>query len=75
MTRQRNPVVRWRGAGRSTGRQPLNELTVQERMLLFIEGQHGLEPLWLWLNERGMPFGWTHGMACSGRPTSAASTC
>jgi site-specific recombinase XerD len=56
VTRQKNPVVRWRGAGGCTGRQPLNELTVQERMLLFIEGQHGLEPLWLWLNERGMPF-------------------
>jgi integrase len=25
-------------------------------MLLFTEGPHGLEPLWLWLSERGMPF-------------------
>ena len=42
--------------GRS-GERPLSELTVRERMLLFTEGPHGLEPLWLWLNERGMPFG------------------
>ena len=26
-------------------------------MLLFTEGPHGLEPLWLWLNEQGLPFG------------------
>ncbi len=57
VTRQNNPVVRWRGLDGSTGRLPLSEVTVQERMLLFTEGQHGLEPLWLWLNERGLPFG------------------
>jgi integrase len=56
VTRQKNPVVRWRGLDGSAGQQPLGEVTVEERMLLFTEGKHGLEPLWLWLNERGMPF-------------------
>ena len=51
------PVVRWRGLDGPSGECPLSELTVQERMLLFTEGPQGLEPLWLWLNERGMPFG------------------
>ena len=57
VTRQKNQMVRWRGLYGTTGRQPLNEVTVRERMLLFTEGQRGLEPLWLWLNERGMPLG------------------
>jgi site-specific recombinase XerD len=56
ITRQKNPVVHWRGLDGAVGRQPLNEVTVGERMLLFTEGRRGLEPLWLWLNERGMPF-------------------
>ena len=42
-------------------------------MLLFTEGPHGLEPLWLWLNEQGMPFAVHSWEGCSGRPTSAAS--
>ncbi len=57
VTRRVNPVVRWRDPDGSAGERPLNELTVRERMLLFTEGPRGLEPLWLWLNERGMPFG------------------
>ena len=57
VTRRVKPVVRWRGQDGSAGERPLSELTVQERMLLFTEGPHGLEPLWLWLNEQGMPFG------------------
>jgi integrase len=57
VTRWVKPVVRWHGLDGSTGERPLSELTVQERMLLFTEGPKGLEPLWLWLNERGMPFG------------------
>ena len=56
VTRQKNPVVHWRSHDGAAGRQPLNEVTVRERMLLFTEGLRGLEPLWLWLNERGMPF-------------------
>jgi site-specific recombinase XerD len=57
VTRGVNPAVRWREQDGSAGECPLNELTVRERMLLFTEGPQGLEPLWLWLNERGMPFG------------------
>lgn len=56
VTRQKNPEVHWRSLDGSKGKQPLNKVTVRERMLLFTDGQHGLEPLWLWLNEQGMPF-------------------
>ena len=56
-TRRVTPVVRWRGLDGSSGQTALGELTVEERMLLLTEGSRGLEPLWLWLNERGMPFG------------------
>jgi site-specific recombinase XerD len=57
VTRRARPVVRWRGLDGSAGETTLGELTVRERMLLLSEGPRGLEPLWLWLNERGMPFG------------------
>src|SRR6266498_1972847 len=57
VTRRARPVVRWRGLDVRTGERPLSELTVRERMALLTEGPRGLEPLWLWLNERGMPFG------------------
>jgi site-specific recombinase XerD len=56
VTRRLNPVVRWRDSGGIAGEQELNELTVAERMLLFTEGPRGPEPLWLWLNEQGLPF-------------------
>jgi integrase len=51
-----NPTLIWRDQDGATGRGELNSLTVTERMTLFIEGRHGLEPLWLWLNEQGLPF-------------------
>jgi len=57
VTRRARPVVRWRGLDGTSGERPLSELTVRERMLLLTEGPRGLEPLWLWLNEQGMPFG------------------
>jgi integrase len=57
VTRRVKPVVRWRGLDGTSGENPLGTLTVRERMLLLTEGPGGLEPLWLWLNERGMPFG------------------
>jgi site-specific recombinase XerD len=56
-TRRVKPAVRWREKDGTAGELPLGRLTAEERMLLFAEGPHGLEPLWLWLNERGMPFG------------------
>lgn len=51
-----NPTLIWRDQDGATGRRELNGLTVAERMTLLIEGNHGLEPLWLWLNEQGLPF-------------------
>jgi hypothetical protein len=56
VTRRAKPVVRWREQDGTACELPLRELTTDERMLLFTEGPHGLEPLWLWLSERGMPF-------------------
>lgn len=56
VTRGLKPVVRWVDRTGSPGQMLLNELTVEERMVLFAKGQHGLEPLWLWLNEKGLPF-------------------
>ena len=34
---------------------PLGAIGPDERMRLFTEGEDGLEPLWLWLGESGMP--------------------
>lgn len=51
-----NPVVSWRELDGSVGRRELDSLSVVERMTLYAEGEHGLEPLWLWLNEQGLPF-------------------
>jgi integrase len=35
---------------------PLDRLRLRERMRLFKETDAGLEPLWFWLGENGMPF-------------------
>lgn len=56
ITRRVNPVVRWRNQAGGVGERKLDDLTVADRMLLYSEGAHGPEPLWLWLNERGLPF-------------------
>ena len=50
------PVVHWVDRKGVAGRMLLSALPVEERMVLFTEGRRGLEPLWLWLNERGLPF-------------------
>jgi len=57
VTRGLKARVHWREPGGTEGVQALDDLTWQERTLLFTEGPDGPEPLWLWLNERGMPFG------------------
>lgn len=57
VTSGRQTKVRWRDTDGVECVQGLDELTWQERMLLFTEGPEGPEPLWLWLNEQGMPFG------------------
>jgi hypothetical protein len=56
ITRGADPVVNWRHLDGTTGKTLLKEMTVEERAVLLTEGPHGLEPLWLWLNERGLPF-------------------
>jgi site-specific recombinase XerD len=56
VTRGPKPKVRWRESGGAEGEQRLDDLTWQERTRLYTEGPEGPEPLWLWLNERGMPF-------------------
>ncbi len=56
VTRGLKPVVRWCDQDGVAGERALDALTVEERMLLFTEGSHGPEPLWLWLNEQGLPF-------------------
>ncbi|MFC5724161.1 site-specific integrase [Streptomyces gamaensis] len=56
VTRGLKPVVRWCDRDGVLGEQELNRLTWRERMLLFAEGPEGPEPLWLWLNEQGLPF-------------------
>jgi hypothetical protein len=55
ITRGRKPVAHWRDQDGIVGEGALDELTVRERALLFTESTRGLEPLWLWLNEQGMP--------------------
>nr|WSZ20453.1 hypothetical protein OH837_47750 [Streptomyces canus] len=49
-------VLHWRDRHGVMGQTPLAEATVAERMNLFTEGPAGPEPLWLWLNESGLPF-------------------
>lgn len=49
-------VLHWRNRGGVVRQTPLTEATVEERMSFFTEGPAGPEPLWLWLNESGLPF-------------------
>ncbi|MFJ4184138.1 integrase [Kitasatospora sp. NPDC089509] len=56
VTAGRDPVVHWTDRRGRPGRLALNRLSARERMLLFTEGPGGPEPLWLWLNEQGLPF-------------------
>lgn len=37
-------------------RRQVTTLDVEERRWLFVQGEQGLEPLWLWLAEDGLPF-------------------
>ncbi|OCC12512.1 Tyrosine recombinase XerC [Streptomyces sp. PTY087I2] len=48
--------VRWVERDGTLCEQALDRLTWQERTLLFTEGPLGPEPMWLWLNEAGLPF-------------------
>ena len=49
------PKVAWRDEHGRTAEAPLGAVGPAERMRLFTDGEDGLEPLWLWLGESGMP--------------------
>jgi integrase len=49
------PKVAWRDEYGRVAEVPLGAIGPDERMRLFTEGEDGLEPLWLWLGESGMP--------------------
>ncbi|WP_308406499.1 site-specific integrase [Streptomyces sp. AC602_WCS936] len=54
-TGRRRRLLHWRDRNGMVGQTALAEATVGERMSLFLEGPAGPEPLWLWLNECGLP--------------------
>jgi site-specific recombinase XerD len=49
------PKVAWPDEHNRAADAPLGAIGPAERMRLFTEGEDGLEPLWLWLGESGMP--------------------
>jgi site-specific recombinase XerD len=49
-------MVHWCERDGVTGATELNLVTADQRMTFYTEGPHGPEPLWLWLNELGLPF-------------------
>lgn len=54
-TGRRRRLLHWRDRDGVMGQTALAEATAKERMMLFVEGTDGPEPLWLWLNESGLP--------------------
>lgn len=49
-------VVHWVDWAGEAFQMPLERLTAADRIWMFTEGPDGPEPLWLWLNEAGLPF-------------------
>jgi len=47
--------LRWRDEQGRPAEAQVGAISPAERMRLFTETEHGLEPLWLWLTEAGMP--------------------
>lgn len=56
VTGRMKQVLHWRDQDGVIGETALADASVEERMTLFIEGPEGPEPMWLWLNESGLPF-------------------
>ncbi|MGW3823395.1 site-specific integrase [Streptomyces sp. NPDC005071] len=56
ITRGPKHTAVWRELDGTVGRLELSRMAVAERLTLFTEGPDGPEPLWLWLNEQGLPF-------------------
>lgn len=48
--------IRWRLEDGSERTLPFDRITIPERQKFFVQTPGGLEPLWLWLSETGMPF-------------------
>lgn len=46
----------WDESSRVVRTLPVDRIDVEERMRLFSTTERGLEPMWLWLSERGTPF-------------------
>lgn len=49
------PAVTWVDGAGLQGRSAIGLLSPWERQRLLVEGESGLEPLWLWLGESGLP--------------------
>ncbi|MFD5720918.1 site-specific integrase [Streptomyces sp. NPDC127036] len=49
-------IVHWCDRDGVLGETELSRATDLDRMTLYTEGPRGPEPLWLWLNEQGLPF-------------------
>ena len=64
------PKLCWRDDLDRPGEARIGALGPEERMRLFAETEHGLEPLWLWLaTESGMPMASNRGRRYSTPPT------
>jgi integrase len=49
-------IVHWHDQRGMVGQTELSLATAGERATFYTEGRRGPEPLWLWLNESGLPF-------------------
>ena len=55
ISRARDRRIAWVDSLGRDGEAAVRSLTPRERTTLFIQGRDGLEPLWLWLGESGLP--------------------
>jgi hypothetical protein len=55
VSRGARPKLCWHDDLGRAGEARIGALSREERMRLFTETEHGLEPLWLWLTESGTP--------------------
>ncbi|MGW7729866.1 site-specific integrase [Streptomyces canus] len=49
-------IIHWYDQDGVVGETDLNLATAAKRLTFYTEGPRGPEPLWLWLNEQGLPF-------------------
>jgi site-specific recombinase XerD len=55
VSRARQPRLSWEDPAGGHCEAPVSAIDAEDRRLLFIKGQNGLEPLHLWLTEGGLP--------------------